>query len=260
MMKTQADVTAYGRFAAVYDTLMGDVDYDGWEAYLVSLLEEHGVKPGASVLDCACGTGQISIRLAKRGYQVTGLDVSEAMLEIAQQKARMAGLQVPAQLPFIRQDMRRIALHRPVDAVVCACDGVNYLTSTADFRRFLSAAKGVLRPGGLLLFDMSSRYKLSEVLGNRFMGEDREDLVYLWQNTYDEQNHLLEMRLNFFIQNGSLYERFTEQHLQRAHSEREAVNALQAEGFAHIAVYGDFTHQPPEKKAQRLQFLAVKPA
>jgi ubiquinone/menaquinone biosynthesis C-methylase UbiE len=104
------------------DTLMRDVDYAGWAAYLMALLEDRG---GAhTVLDCACGTGEFAIRLAREGYSVAGLDASGDMLRIAQDKARAQGLTIP----FICQDMRRLSLHRPVDALLCACDGVNYLT------------------------------------------------------------------------------------------------------------------------------------
>ena len=149
---------AYSAFAAGYDRMMGDVDYDSWANYIDGFLREAGAK---TVLECACGTGSLTVRLGRMGYAVTGSDLSEDMLMAARQKALDAGLR---SMPFVCQDMRRIALHKPVDAVISACDGVNYLVEGVE--DFFKAAYGALRPGGLLLFDISSAYKLSTILAD----------------------------------------------------------------------------------------------
>lgn len=138
----------YGKFAGLYDPLMKDVDYDRWAEYIASFLPEGSLR----IADCACGTGEITIRLAKMGYTLTGIDISEDMLRIAAEKARKSALK----LPFICQNMAELQLHRPQDAIVCACDGVNYLDSLEQVGRFFSAAYAVLKPNGLLLFDISS--------------------------------------------------------------------------------------------------------
>jgi ubiquinone/menaquinone biosynthesis C-methylase UbiE len=144
---------SYGKFAGVYDTLMRDVDYAGWAAYLMALLEDRG---GAhTVLDCACGTGEFAIRLAREGYSVAGLDASGDMLRIAQDKARAQGL---IDTLYLSGYARGLSLHRPVDALLCACDGVNYLTGMADVRAFFRSAAAAIKPGGIFLFDISSRY------------------------------------------------------------------------------------------------------
>ncbi len=252
MMNTGTQPLPYGKFAALYDRLMAQVDYQAWGEYLQQLLQQAGAEAGARVLDCACGTGEITLRLCQAGYQLTGLDASLDMLQIAQEKSRLAGLRIP----FIQQDMRRIALHRPVDAIVCACDGVNYLTAMGDVRAFFRAAHAALKPSGVLLFDISSRYKLSHILGDHLFGEDQEDCAYLWQNIYDPQNHLCEMQLTFFQRQGTLYERFCERHVQRAHSARELITALESSGFGQVQVYEAFTQSSPGPQAERLQFTA----
>lgn len=246
--------TAYDRFAALYDPLMRDVNYDDWADYLLSFLNDRWGKKPFVIAECACGTGEITLRLARAGHKMTGLDISTEMLSVAGEKARRAGMKIP----FVQQDMRKLALHRQVDAVIAACDGVNYLTSREHAKQFFKAAFTALKPGGMLLFDVSSRYKLSEILAGNTFGEDDGERAYFWRNAYDEDNKLLEMQLTFFAREGELYRRFTETHIQRAHSEMELIHALESAGFMEHEVYCAFTREPPKRDCERLQFVAYK--
>ena len=246
---------AYDEFAAYYDRLMADVDYDAWAGYLAGLLREGGVLPEQTVLDCACGTGEITIRLHKAGYRMTGADISERMLELAQQKARKAG----AKIAFVRQAMQELCVHKPVSAITCACDGVNYLLTLNDVSQFFSGANRALKEGGLLLFDISSAYKLEKILGGQTCGEDEQDCTYLWQNCFDEQSSLLEMRLAFFTPDGKgAYNRFDERHVQRAHTQQELTALLEQTGFSVEGVYDAFTRNPALEQSERIQFVARK--
>ena len=246
---------AYDEFAAYYDRLMADVDYDAWAAYLAGLLREGGVQPDQAVLDCACGTGEITLRLHKAGYRMTGADVSEPMLAQAQQKSRKAG----ATIPFVRQAMQELCVHKPVSAITCACDGVNYLLTQKDVSRFFSGANRALKDGGLLLFDISSAYKLEKILGGQTFGEEEPECTYLWQNCFDEQSRLLEMRLAFFTPDGKgAYKRFDERHVQRAHTKEELTALLEQSGFTVEGVYEAFTRNPASEQSERIQFVARK--
>lgn len=245
----------YGRFAAVYDSLMRGVDYDAWAAYIVSLLAEQNVCPGDSIIDCACGTGELSIRLSKMGYIVTGIDRSEEMLAIAQKKARLAGQKIP----FVCQDMRVLTLHKPVGAIVCACDGVNYLLTKKDVNAFFDSAFAALKPNGALLFDVSSAYKLECVLGGQTYGEDSSECAYLWQNAFDSESRLIEMNLSFFVPDGEgKYTRFAERHVQRAHTTEELQSALLKSGFTNCRAFEAFTLSDPNAASERIQFSAAK--
>lgn len=243
---------AYSGFARVYDKLMAEVDYDAWADYLFRLM---GNKR-QSVADCACGTGQISIRLAKLGCDVTGIDISEDMLRVAGENARQKGVR----LPFIRQDIKRLSLHKPVDVIVCACDGVNYLTTKDSVEKFFKSAYKALKPGGKLLFDISSRHKLEVILGNNTFAENLDDCAYIWENAYDAASRLSEMDLTIFKQQGRLFERSSERHVQRAHSQTELENWLIKTGFGDIRVYEPFTMNAANNTSARLQFAAAKPA
>lgn len=241
----------YGRFAAVYDKLMADVDRPQWARYVLSLLPERKL----ALVDAACGTGALAIPLALAGHTVTCVDISDDMLRVASEKARLAGLN----MPFVRQDMRRLSLPRRVDAVVSACDGVNYLLSAADAEAFFRAAFDSLKPGGVLLFDVSTRYKLSSVLGDNTFASDEGEAAYIWRNEYDEETKLIRMELTFFeMKANGLYSRFTEEHVQRAHSRTELRHALGRAGFQDIAAYAAFTRDEPGNDCERIQFCARK--
>ena len=245
---------AYEAFAGLYDALMDDVDYDGWAAYYLKLIEGAGVAP-KTLCDCACGTGSMSVRFAERGLRVTGVDLSGDMLRQAQAKARRYGVTAM----FVCQDMCALALPRPVDALVCACDGVNYLTDDDRLSAFFARARESLKPGGVLAFDISSAYKLKSVLGNNFFGEDRDDVTYLWTNRFDEAAETVTMELAFFVrEDGGLYRRFDETHVQKAHDPEHLAGLMQDNGFTSIRIFGDRTFRPPEADAQRIHFVAAR--
>ena len=245
----------YQAFAAYYDRLMADVDYALWADYLKNLLQENGVLPGESVLDCACGTGELTLRLHHASYRMTGADISVQMLEIAQQKARKAG----AKIAFVQQELQSIRVHKQASAITCACDGVNYLLSGEDVFSFFCAANRALKGGGTLLFDVSSAYKLEHVLGGQMFGEDEPSCTYLWQNCFDPKSRLLEMRLAFFTPDGKgAYRRFDERHVQRAHTQDELTELLTQAGFSVTGVYDAFTKHEPDETCERIQFVAQK--
>ena len=245
---------SYGEFAAVYDRLMDDFDYPAWAEYYMELISRSGVKV-RRMCDCACGTGSMTIQFAKRGINVTGMDISRDMLEIAAVRARRAAQKII----FSAQDMTKLALPRPVDAIVCACDGVNYLTESGAVGEFFRAAHANIKPGGCLAFDISSRYKLEKVIGNGFFGEERDDVAYIWSNSLDEEKHIVDMDLTFFVrQEDGLYRRFEEKHRQRAHSADEIEAALEESGFCDIKIYGNMNYDAPGPEEQRLHFTAVR--
>jgi len=246
----------YVQMAEVYDRLMSDVDYDLWAESILRLIKRFGhEKQSLRVLDCACGTGALTIRLAERGFLMTGLDCSEDMLRVAQRKSMRRGLKIP----YVCMDMQNLQMHRRMDAITCCCDGVNYLTDPAEVMRFFRSAHAALKPDGIFLFDVSSAYKLEHVLGCSVMGEDRPDCTYLWENMFDPETRLLEMRLHFFVPNQSnkaLWHRFDETHVQRAYTQQELCDLLIACGFEPIGIYGAFTEEQPAADAERIQFAA----
>ena len=120
-------MNAYTSLAEAYDRLTWDVDYSRILDFLEALLQARGKHP-QTVLDLACGTGSLSVLLAKRGYRVIGADMSEDMLAVASEKANELEENVPF---FICQRMERLTLPEPVDCVVCCLDST-YCRSRVD--------------------------------------------------------------------------------------------------------------------------------
>lgn len=247
-------MSAYGAFAELYDQLMDDFDYPAWAEYYFQLIGSLGVSP-KTLCDCACGTGSLTIQFASKGLRVTGVDISGEMLEIAADKARRNGVQAM----FVRQDMSKLKLPRPVDALICSCDGVNYLLTDAQVQDFFHCAHAAIKPGGVLAFDISSAYKLERVLGNGFFGEERDEVAYLWSNRWDAQRQTVQMDLTFFQREASgLYRRFTENHVQRAHDPIRLKSMLEACGFGKVVIYGDKTFESPRVDEMRIHIAAVR--
>lgn len=244
----------YTGFAEVYDQLMNDVNYTNWAEYYVQIMNAFGIRSG-KICECACGTGGLTLPLYRKGFHVTGVDISQDMLWIAAQKARQAGVAIP----FVRQDMRQLRLHRPMDAVLATCDGVNYLLEDKDVLAFFQAAWAALRPGGGLFFDVSTPYKLKNALGNQIICEDRDDITYLWQNRFSEKTGLVDMHLCFFVkQKDGSYKRIDEEQKQRAHSLQGLCNLLQQAGFDRVMVFGNGRMEAPKENEHRWHFAAIK--
>ena len=243
---------SYSHLARLYDSFAYDFDYEKWTDKYLSLMlsKDPGMR---EICDCGCGTGSIALPLVRRGYKVTGVDLSEEMLLEAQNKARAAGMFIP----FVHMDMRRLRLPHRVDAVMCACDGVNYLHSEADVKAFFTSTLSCLKPGGVLAFDISNLLKLSD---NGLYAEDMESQTYLWQNSFDEEKRLLTMQLCFFERCADgRYEKFTETHVQKAHKLEEIKTLLEAAGFTDIVVEGSDDGEGQAPFLKRVFFAAKAP-
>ena len=177
------------------------------------------------------------------------------MLEQARQKSLERGVRVM----FVRQDMCRLQLPRPVDALVCACDGVNYLLDDDRICSFITSAREAVRPGGALAFDISSACKLEHTLGDNFFGEDRDEVTYLWGNRFDAASRTVTMDMTFFIREADgRYRRFDERHVQKAHEAGHICDLLEKCGYRDIRVYGEMTMRPPRANDQRIHFSAIR--
>lgn len=250
---------AYTSFAAVYDTFMDNVPYEEWGEYLHGLLTEYGIEDGL-VLDLGCGTGTMTEILASKGYDMTGVDFSEEMLDIAMQKREKTGHDIL----YLMQDMREFELYGTVRAIVSICDSMNYLTEDGDLEQVFRLANNYLDPGGLFIFDMNTEYKYRELLGDQTIAEEREKCSFIWDNYYYEEEKINEYQLSLFVEDPLLSEKtgqdicrkFQEMHYQRAYSLAEVKAALEVAGMEFVAAYDAFTRNPVRRDSERMYIIA----
>jgi len=144
-----------GTYASAYDALYGDKDYDAECDLLEQVFATYAQGRVTSVLDLGCGTGGHALRLAQRGYSVTGVDVSPDMLAEARLKADGLSDPLPDIPPgFLLSDMRSLDLGRTFDAVVMMFAVLGYQVSNADVRSALTVVRKHLRPGGVFVCDV----------------------------------------------------------------------------------------------------------
>ena len=243
---------AYTAFAEVYDAFMDNIPYGEWADYVQSLLTEYGVWDGL-VLELGCGTGNLTELLASMGYDMIGVDCSGDMLGTAMEKREASGLDIL----YLHQDMREFELYGTVRAVVSVCDSMNYITEYEELKQVFRLVNNYLDPGGLFVFDLNTEYKYREILGSQTIAESREDCGFIWENEYDNEAKLNEYDLTLFIrEEGQLYRRYEETHIQRAYSLEEVREALLESGMEFVAVYNAFTRDCPEADSQRMYVIA----
>ena len=252
---------AYTGFAQVYDMFMDNVPYEQWSAYLISLLKEYGIKDGL-VLDLGCGTGKMTRRLSRAGYDMIGVDSSEEMLQIAlEQEAEevsgAAGEITSPRILYLCQDMREFELYGTVAAVISICDSMNYILTEAELLAVFKLVNNYLDPGGVFIFDLNTLYKYREILGERTICENREEASFIWENFYEEEEQINEYDLTLFIQEESgMYRRFEETHFQRGYEIETIKGLLKEAGMEYVTSYEAFTRESPKEDSQRIYVVA----
>lgn len=247
-------MSCYEALAASYDGLTRDISYEKYLRFFKTLLRRYGVT-ATTVLDLACGTGSLSVLLAKHGYRVLGVDRSEEMLTVAAEKA----MELEENQPFfVAQPMQRLKIPEPVDACVCALDSINYVTKPQDVQKAFRRVYESLRPGGLFVFDINTPYKLEGLDGQVFLDET-EDSYCVWRAVYDKRHSLCRYGMDLFQQaNDGLWERSFEEHVERAYTPEELSGWLTDAGFAQIEQFGNLRLEAPENTELRIFFAAKK--
>lgn len=241
----------YDAIAGVYDALNAEINYERWADFVEKAFDAFLPARPKLVLDLCCGTGRMTGTLARRGYDMIGVDGSEDMLSVAYE--RTAGQNIL----YLCQDMRSFELYGTVGAVTCCLDSVNYLTDDGDLGKCFSTVHNYLDPGGLFLFDVNSPYKFEEIYGQRDYILETEDAYCGWQNDYDPKTGLCDFLLSVFSPDGEGgYRRRDEEQTERCYAPAELEKALREAGFEVLGVYGDYDFGAPEEKSERLYFAA----
>lgn len=241
----------YNIFARFYDGLTRNVDYAARAAYFGDLIKPHIGEHGM-LLDLACGTGSLSVELAKLGYEVIGVDRSAEMLSNAYQKSSEENQNIL----FLKQDMLKLDLYGDIDAAICALDSLNHLPDEISLERAISRVALFLRPGGVFAFDVNTPYKHREVLANNCFAFDTDEVYCVWQN--QTRDIFTRITLDFFVPSDSGYKRYTESFMERAFDNDVIINAVKKCGLELIGTFDDGTELPPKETSERIIYLTRK--
>ncbi len=239
----------YNEFAYSYDALMQNADYDARTKYICSLFKKHDRMP-TLLLDLACGTGEFSLRLAKRGVSVIGVDISPDMLSVAREKS------VDKDILYLCQDATSLDLYGTVDGAICCLDSLNHITDYKDFCAALQKVSLFLEKDRLFIFDLNTPYKHKEILGDNVFVVD-SDIYCVWQNDFIGDN-TVEINLDFFTPDGDIYYRTSENFCEKAYTANEIEKACEKAGLKIEAVYDDLTENAPHDTSQRLIYVTRK--
>ncbi len=254
----------YNAIAEIYDKLNAEIDYAAWADFIEACFDRFLPTRPELVLDLACGTGRMTAELARRGYDMIGVDGSEEMLSVAYERSLPEEDTEDATVRpmYLLQDMRRFELYGTVGAVVCCLDSLNYLTGDSDLGECFRCVHNYLDPEGLFVFDMNTPYKFENIYAdNAYILEDVVDgsPVYCgWQNDYDADSKICDFCLSVFRERDGLYVREDEEQHERCYSEKEITSALVDSGFDVLGIYSGYAFDEPQKDTERWYFVARK--
>ncbi len=171
------------------------------------------------------------------------------MLSIANEKKYSLGSGVL----FLNQSMQELDLYGTVDAAVCALDSINHLVHPQELQRGFEKISLFLHPDGVFVFDANTVYKHQHILANETFVYESEEVYCVWQNEYHEQDHSVDIQLDFFQEcRDGRYERTQEAFRERAYSDDELRSLLYAAGLEAAACYDSDSFSPPHPESQRV--------
>mgnify|MGYP003294218095 CR=1 FL=1 len=248
-------MASYGEFAYYYDGLTENVDYEKRCDYIRDLLAENGIGEGI-LLDLACGTGTVSLMLSRMGYDVIGVDASEDMLSVAQEKKMETGEDVI----FLCQRMEELDLFGTINAAVSTLDSINHVTDETTVREIFRRVSLFMEDKGIFIFDVNTPYKHREVLGNNTFVYDTDEVYCVWQNSTDE-NLITKVSLDIFEKDEDdeeTYYRYSEDFCERGYALADLKQWLEENKFEVIGIYEELTKSEVKQDTQRAVFVAKK--
>ena len=235
---------SYGDFAFIYDRLTDDVEYEKRADYIENIICKHFGKSADLLCDLGCGTGTMCNLMSDKGYDVIGIDSSESMLDVAMQKSSQG------KILYLNQDMTDFELYGTVDVFISMLDSVNYVINQNDLQKMFSLVNNYLNPNGIFVFDVNSKFKFENILGDNTYTYEADDIFYTWENYYED---------NFFIKNNSgSYDRMKEHHVQRYYSLERLKKMADKSNLSVEAVYGDLSFEKPKENEERIFFVLKK--
>lgn len=224
--------------AEYYDLMRQYRDYDKECQFTNNLIQRHhlGTK---KVLDICCGTGEHAIRMAKLGYEVTGIDLSQDMLNIATEKAKRAGVSID----FRCVDVNELGITGEFKVAYCLGYTFLYMITDSDATSFFTAIRKALSIGGLFLVDFINGLSLIEDFQrDKFMYQNDNTTIFRFeQSSLDKKRRVKHIEFCYFIDHhdGHIKTIFAEEDL-RVFYDDKVQSLMSSCGFNNVKSFGDY--------------------
>ena len=245
----------YDLLAPFYDEVNKDISYSDWADFIEAVIAKHYDGRPELVLDLGCGTGRMTLELARRGYDMTGVDISPEMLDVARDAAEKEGLS--DKMLWLCQDMTEFELFGTVDVTVSCLDCINHLTSKSALDKCLALVHNYLIPNGLFIFDVNGKRKFEEIYSDNSYVMEEDGKVCIWQNYYDKRRGLCDFYITVFEEReDGRYERYDDIQREKMYTLRSIRTALGKAGFEYIGAYSDFGFRAANDSDERIYIVA----
>ena len=240
----------YEDFSYIYEKLSFDIDYERYAKNILSLVDEYNIKK-ENMLELAAGSGMLTQYFFDEFKNIDALDISTDMLNVFASKYDNNNVNL------IYYDMLEFENPNKYDLIVILLDSINYVTDQKELKKLFNNCYKNLKDNGLLVFDINSEYKMTEIFGSNCYVYEYEDIFYTWDNFYEDD--LVDMHLNFFVENeNGSYDRIYEYQQERVYSIEEIKNMVSKSGFEEIKIYDEDDFSSIKEDSQRILISAVK--
>jgi len=247
----------YDIMATFYNKYTEDIDYDKLASFVQKSFKRWGnMKTDRPIiLDAACGTGSLTIKLFDKGYDMIGLDLSDEMLNVAREKA----CDNNSEILWICQDMSKMDLFGTIHGAVCATDGVNHITSAKALNRFFQKVSLFMEKGGVFVFDMLTPYYFENVIDGNVFCDEYEDGTCIWQGSYNKKSKRCTYDVTFFAkEEEELYRRYETCVVEKAITYDEIELILQNSGFEIKGIFSDLKFGKTTETDSRRYYVCTK--
>ena len=187
----KGEIMKYNLLADKYDALVYDVDYDKIADFYKNIIRKYDIQV-RDILELGSGTGNITEKFI--GYNIFAIDISDEMLSVARAK-----FQGRRNVSMFNMDIRNFQFNKRFDLCIASLDVINYIHKEEDIKKIFQLTFDHLKGDSLFIFDINSKYKIENYIGNNVFTDEVEDVVYIWQGNYNEKTKINENLLTFFI-------------------------------------------------------------
>ncbi len=242
----------YNRFSFIYDNLMKtQVDYEKICKNILNICLKYNLNV-KTVLECAMGSGNLTEVFLSENLEVDGFDISDDMLSIAYNK-----LISFENVNILKGDVRYFNSGKIYDLICCFFDVINYLTNLSDIESFLYNSYKQMNENSILMFDINSKYKLKQYLGNNDFIVEEDDVFYTWRNELSDK--YIDFNIDFFTKaDNNMYERIVEKQRQYIYEESEIEKLIKDKNFKILEKIDFETFEKSDENSFRILYVLSK--